>query len=124
MAKHEFDVVTERGKSMLASVPHALSARYDRRIHRIVVELSSGYSILFAKTEAEGLEAATWEQLTDVKISSSGYGLHFPELDADLWIPGLLQGRFGSEKWMEERNARQKHARSANRHHLEKARAA
>jgi hypothetical protein len=27
-------------------------------------------------------------------------GLHFPQLDADLYLPALLQGFLGSRQWM------------------------
>jgi hypothetical protein len=32
-----------------------------------------------------------------------GFGLHFPALDADLYIPALLEGFFGSKRWMAAR---------------------
>jgi hypothetical protein len=31
------------------------------------------------------------------------FGLHFPALDADLYIPALLEGFFGSKRWMAAR---------------------
>ncbi len=49
---------------------------------------------------------ATPEQLTEIEISSSGYGLHFPKLDADLYLPSFLEGVFGSERWMASRMGR------------------
>jgi hypothetical protein len=41
--------------------------------------------------------------LNKIEISPSGYGLHFPKLDADLYPPSLLEGAFGSERWMDSR---------------------
>jgi hypothetical protein len=38
--------------------------------------------------------------LADIEISPSGLGLHFPQLDADLYLPALLQGFLGSRQWM------------------------
>lgn len=96
----------------VANGPTAVSARYDRRIGRIVVRLSSGLQIAFAPKEAEGLENAKPAQLNEIEISPSGYGSHFPELDADLYIPALLRGSFGSARWMAER-ARQANSGSA-----------
>jgi hypothetical protein len=46
------------------------------------------------------LEGASAVQLSRIEITPSGLGLHFPELDADLYIPGLLGGVFGSKAWM------------------------
>ncbi len=38
--------------------------------------------------------------LAEIEISPSGFGIHFPRLDADLYLPALLQGVFGSKAWM------------------------
>ncbi|WP_442489939.1 DUF2442 domain-containing protein [Halomonas litopenaei] len=40
----------------------------------------------------EGLTDATSEALADIEVSPTGLGLHWPQLDADLYVPALLQG--------------------------------
>jgi hypothetical protein len=40
--------------------------------------------------------------LSAIEISPSGLGLHFPALDADLYVPALLEGFLGSRHWMAE----------------------
>jgi hypothetical protein len=77
-----------------------MAARYDRRSGRVVIDLSNGLSIAFRPQQAQGLEHATPDQLRTIDISPSGLGLHFPALDADLYLPGLLQGFLGSRRWM------------------------
>ena len=89
-----------RAAARLATSPTAVAARYDRRVGRIVVALSSGLEIAFKPHDAQGLEAARPAQLAVIEISPSGLGLHFPELDADLYLPALLAGFLGSRKWM------------------------
>ena len=37
--------------------------------------------------------------LKTIEISPSGLGLYFPRLDADVYIPALLDGVFGSANW-------------------------
>src|ERR1035441_3684576 len=64
----EFEQANRRGQEMLAAIPHAVSARYDRRIARIVVRLSTGLEISFSPCDAQGLETATWEQLQEIEI--------------------------------------------------------
>ncbi|MEY2340815.1 DUF2442 domain-containing protein [Acidithiobacillus sp. IBUN Pt1247-S3] len=49
---------------------------------------------------AEGLENASPEDLAAIEISPSGLGLHWPKLDADLYVPGLMAGQLGSRSWM------------------------
>lgn len=89
-----------RALERLAAGPVALSARYDRRIDRIVVGLRSGIEISFEPKSAQGLEDARPAQLGKIEITPSGLGLHFPQLDADVYLPALLQGVFGSRSWM------------------------
>lgn len=78
----------------------AVSARYDRRRGRVIVALNTGVELAFPPRLAEGLADATPENLTEIEISPAGLGLHWPRLDADLSIAGLLHGVFGSKKWM------------------------
>ncbi|HJU17858.1 MAG TPA: DUF2442 domain-containing protein [Stellaceae bacterium] len=79
---------------------HAVAARYDRRASRIVVRLNTGLELSFPPALAEGLAGATPEDLSEIEITPAGLGLHWPKLDTDLYIPALLQGVFGSRKWM------------------------
>jgi hypothetical protein len=85
------------------SLPRALSARYDRRMGRIVLQLSTGIDLAFPPQIAEGLETATPAQLAPIEISPSGFGIHFPRLDADIYLPALLEGFLGSRHWMASR---------------------
>ena len=81
------------------STPHAVAAIYDRRIGRVVVRLNTGLELAFPPHLAEGLANARPADLTRIQISPSGLGLHFPHLDADLYVPALLGGVFGSKNW-------------------------
>jgi hypothetical protein len=104
MDEHEeYLEASRREQEEQATIPHAVSARYDRRIGRVVVGLSNGLEISFSPRNAQGLETATWEQLQEIEIYPTGFGLHFPALDADLYIPALLEGIFGSKRWMAAR---------------------
>lgn len=80
--------------------PRAVAARYDRRRARVVVNLDSGMEVAFPPALAEGLNKASEADLATIEISPTGLGLHWPALDADLWVPGLLNGVFGSPRWM------------------------
>lgn len=79
---------------------HAVAARYDRRASRIVVRLNTGLELTFPPSLAEGLADAAPDDLSEIEITPAGLGLHWPRLDADLYIPALLQGVFGSPRWM------------------------
>jgi hypothetical protein len=77
---------------------HAVSARYDRRSSRIIVALNTGVQIAFPADLAEDWQASV--DLAQIEISPAGLGLHWPRLDADLYVPSLLQGMLGSKSWM------------------------
>lgn len=79
---------------------HAVGAHYDRRSSRIVVNLNTGIQLAFPAELAEGLAGASPQNLAEIEISPSGLGLHWPRLDADVYIPALLQGVLGSKSWM------------------------
>lgn len=79
---------------------HAITARYDRRTARVVVGLDSGVHVTFPVRLIEGLADASPDDLAVIEISPTGLGLHWPELDADVYVPALLQGVFGSKRWM------------------------
>ncbi len=99
----DFELANRRAQNLQAAVPKALAARYDRASGRIVIKLSSGLDVSFSPRDAQGLENAKPSQLEEIEISPSGFGIHFPKLDADLYVPGLLEGFLGSKQWMASR---------------------
>ncbi|MGA8762292.1 MAG: DUF2442 domain-containing protein [Candidatus Sulfotelmatobacter sp.] len=100
---NHFEEATERARELQRVFPQAVSAHYDRASGTVVVQLSSRLRISFLPQDAEGLERAKPSQLEAIEISPSGFGLHFPNLDADLYVPGLLEGFLGSKRWMASR---------------------
>ena len=38
--------------------------------------------------------------LRNIEISATGLGLHWPKLDADLYVPALVKGVLGTKQWM------------------------
>lgn len=90
----------ERGRIAQETEPRAASARYDVKARRIIVELTNGATFAFPAELVEGLCDATPRQLAEIEVSPSGYGLHWPQLDEDYSVPGLVNGVFGTAKWM------------------------
>ena len=79
---------------------HVQAARYDRRRKRVIAQLNTGIEVAFPVKHLQGLADAPDEDLAEIEISPTGLGLHWPRLDADLYVPGLLRGLFGSRRWM------------------------
>jgi Protein of unknown function (DUF2442) len=104
MALHDnFELANQRARELQDAIPRAVSAHYDRKSGHVVIGLSSRLILSFSPHDAQGLENAKPSQLDEIEISPSGFGIHFPKLDADLYVPGLLEGFLGSKKWMASR---------------------
>jgi len=104
--RDNFELANQRGKRARALFPKVISASYDHKRGRILISLDTKLDVSFAPRDAEGLQNATPSQLEEIEISPSGFGIHFPKLDADLYLPGLLEGFLGSHKWMASRLGR------------------
>ena len=102
----EIDLALERGRFAASSEPRAKQVRFNRKLGRVVVELTNGCSFAFPPRLAQGLESASEDQIARVEILGSGYGLHWEELDVDLSVPGLLGGLFGTRAYMAQRAGR------------------
>lgn len=102
----QIEAAAERGRIAQASEPRAASARHDAQFGRIVVDLTNGATFAFPPALVEGLCHATPEHLALIELSPSGYGLHWPLLDEDYSVPGLMNGVFGTAKWMASKAGR------------------
>lgn len=101
--EREIEVANERMQAAIKRGPVAVSANYDRRLKLVLVALDTGLSIAFRPADVQGLENAAAADLAVIEISPTGLGLHFPAVDADVYLPGLLAGHFGSAAWMAAR---------------------
>lgn len=95
----EIEAANRRGETKTRQGGWATAARYDRRVKRVMVTLGRGVELALVPSEIEGLEYATADELSEIEISPKGFGLHFPRLDADLYLPALLNGVIGSKAW-------------------------
>jgi hypothetical protein len=86
-----------------AKFPRPVSTHNDRNARRVVIHLSSNLVISLSPGDVEGLEFAQPSQLDEIEISPSGFGIHFPAIDAGVNGPGLLEGFLGSKSWMAAR---------------------
>ena len=96
----------ERGRALAASEPRASTARYDQATGRVVLELTNGCAYAFPAELAQDLQGASPEALRDVQVDGAGFNLHWPALDADLFVPALVSGIFGTRAWMTKELAR------------------
>ena len=106
MARDEYAEANARGRRRRSGFSPASQAHYDARRDRIVITLRSGLELGFAPHDAQELEGASPTQLQRVEITPSGLGIYFPDADADIYLPALMEGMLGSRRWMASRLGR------------------
>lgn len=99
MDEAEYASANARGQAH-ANEPRAVGARYLPAPGMLVVTLSTGMELHVPVARIEGLAGATADDLREIEVSPAGTGLHFPRIDADVYVPGLLAGITGSTRWM------------------------
>lgn len=83
---------------MSTLIDSARSALY--RDGMIVVVMESGGEIRFPISDNPRLTRGTPEQLSNIEISP--FGLHWPDLDEDLFFRGVLAGDHGQHQKVEQ----------------------
>lgn len=99
MDESEYTSANARGQAR-AEEPCAVEARYLPARGMLVVTLSTGMELHVPIARIEGLARAAADDLREIEVSPAGTGLHFPRVDADVYVPGLLAGITGSARWM------------------------
>jgi Protein of unknown function (DUF2442) len=76
-----------------ANEPRAASARVTAA--DLIVTLVDGRTVSVPLAWFPSLHGATPAQRTNLRLIGRGYGIHWPDLDEDLSIKGLLQPALG-----------------------------
>jgi len=64
--------------------------------NKICILLSDQKEIRFPVELNTKLKNATFNQLNNIEIICNGTGLHWPDLDEDLSVTGIVEGRYSS----------------------------
>jgi hypothetical protein len=96
----EIDAAIARGR--LHAMPRVVDARYDAKADEVVVRFENDVRMTFPRRLLQGLDAAPADDLRDVVIAGPGTGLYWPKLDVGHYVRGLVDGVFGTRKWMQE----------------------
>lgn len=102
LTAEQFEAAKARGDARMRG-PRAESAHYDARRNRIIIRLTTGVEIGLVPHDVEGLAHAPAAGLKAIEVGALGLGIHFPTIDADLYVPALLEGLLGSKRWMAAR---------------------
>ena len=96
----EIDAAIARGR--LHAMPRAVEASYDDAADEVVVRFENGVRMAFPRRLLQGLETASPDQLREIAIAGPGTGLYWPKLDVGHSMRGLVDGVFGTRKWMQQ----------------------
>ena len=97
--RHYADAV-QQGERERANAPLPVSVRYEASSSRIIVEFDNGAAFMVPSQLVQGLANAKPEDLAEIELLGET-GLHWPRLDVDHAIVGLMQGIFGTRAFME-----------------------
>ncbi len=92
----QFEEARRAGQRALKTEPRAASAAYDPATREVRVRMHNGASFAIPVRMLEELDGASDEDLAEVKVPPSGYGLGWPALDVHIAVTGILEAAFGS----------------------------
>jgi hypothetical protein len=96
----QIDEAIARGKS--APIHRAVRVAYNSAEERIDVSFADGMFVGFPRRVMQGLNDAAPTDLAEIRILGPGTALYWPRLDIGHDINGLLDGVFGTRRWMAE----------------------
>ena len=97
----EIDAALDRAQ-MLEREPVAQTVEHVPDLNLLIVRLSNGRRLVLPMEDLQGLGRATPEQMRHYELLGRGSGISFPDLDVDLYVPALIEGVYGTRKWMAE----------------------
>ena len=98
----EIDSAIARARQFEAGDPRVVRASYDAKEDSIILQFADGLKVSIPRKQLQGLDHASPLQLSKIELVGNGTGLHWPLLDVDHYVLGLLGHRFGTKRWMNE----------------------
>lgn len=99
-----YEAATRRGEEAIKTEKQAHAVRYDQTTNRIILELKNNVTVMLPCDLIQGLSDANPTEIAEVELGARGASLHWEKLDQDFSVNGLVNGIFGTKKWMEQIN--------------------
>lgn len=100
--ERQFKAATTHGTAHLAALPKADSAKYDKKSRRLILEMKNGTTLLIPVNLIQGLQTGDDTTLSDFDLMLEGSQIHWRALDVQFYVKSLLEGVFGTSKWMND----------------------
>jgi hypothetical protein len=98
----QIDGALKQARKFVAADRRVVRAEYERKPDLLTLYLDDGVRVSIPRTSLQGLQDANAVQISKIEILGRGTGLHWPLLDVDHYVSGLLNHVFGTSRWMAE----------------------
>jgi Protein of unknown function (DUF2442) len=102
VSEREIDRAMAQARKFEATEARVVRAEYQAKLDVLNLYFPDGLIVSIPRNHLQGLEGASRAELSNVEIVGNGSGLHWPLLDVDHYVLGLLQHRFGAKRWAAE----------------------
>ena len=99
----EYEAANKVGAKMMKRGPIVVFVAYDPASRTLLLTFADGTSLTTPVDNVQGLAGADDADLAFIEIESQGLSLHWPKLDADVWVPSLVEGVTGTRAWIAAR---------------------
>jgi len=98
----QIDEALERARAQ-GELPRIVEATYhpEPDLDLFVVKISDGRRLVIPREDIQVLKGTTPEQAAEFTTEPLGTHLWWPKLDEGLSLAGMLEHRYGNERWME-----------------------
>lgn len=91
-----FRAARARGEARAQDASALVDAHYDRKSDAVFLIFRGGGSMTIPRHVIPGLEGQPASALESMTLSPAGDALLWPSLDADVYLPGLVERAFGN----------------------------
>ncbi len=96
----EIDAAIARARRYAKYDQRVVKATYAKVSDRLRLVFENGVVLTVPRRLIQGLAEAEERELSRIQIVGDGTGLLWPLLEVSHYVPSLLQGVYGSDKWM------------------------
>jgi len=98
----QIETARAQARKFAAIDRHVVRVKYEKKPDLVTMHLDDGVRLSVPRMSLQGLQDAKPAQLSKIEILGRGTGLHWPLLDVNHCVPGLLNHVFGTSRWMAE----------------------
>ncbi len=102
VSRAQIDSALVRARQFESNDPRVIGVQYEAKEDLVNLCFADGLKVSIPRKQLQGLERANRSQLSKIEIVGNGTGLHWPLLEIDHYVLGLLAHRFGTKQWMNE----------------------